>query len=111
METDNAVFDLEVPLTPAGRFDPESAEVFFKPQPSLPLNNAIRSPTAVEFLKFARIPLAHIEPQGSGFQVRLRDMRFEAELSGRRGIVAVIDLNKESLVTGERLEFDSTPGN
>lgn len=111
VETDNAVFDLDVPLTPAGKFDPERADVFYKPQPSLTLNNAIHSPTAVEFLKFARIPLASIEPEGSGFQVRLRDMRFEAELSGRRGVVAVIDLNKESLVTGERLEFDSTPGN
>lgn len=110
VETDNAIFDLDVPLMPGGKFDPELADVFFKPQPSPTLNNAVRSPMAVEFLKFARIPLANVQPQGTGFEVRLRDMRFESELSGRRGIVAVIDLNKENLVTGQRLEFDSTPG-
>lgn len=110
VETDNAIFDLDVPLMPGRKFDPELAEVFFKPQPSLPLNKAIDTSIAVEFLKFARMPLANVEPEGSGFQVRLRDMRFESELAGRRGIIALIDLNKESLVTGERLEFDATPG-
>ena len=33
-------------------------------------------------------------------------MRFASELPGRRGIIAVIDLNAQSLVTSERLEFD-----
>jgi hypothetical protein len=34
-------------------------------------------------------------------------MRFASELAGRRGLIAVIDLNAQSQVTNEHLEFDS----
>ena len=81
----------------------------FKPQPSLTLTNALHSAAAIAFLAYARFPLANVEPQGPGFEVRLRDMRFASELRGRRGIIAIIDLNAESLVIGERLEFDRSP--
>jgi inner membrane protein len=107
IETDNAVFNLEVPLAPMSRFDPEFADVYYKPQPSLTLKNAINSAVAIDFLSFARFPLAHVEPESGGFQVRLRDMRFESELAGRRGVIAVIDLSAQNLVINERLEYDS----
>jgi inner membrane protein len=109
VETDNAVVNVEVPLGPGQVFDPESAIVHFKPQPSLALTNAVKSATAAEFLNFARFPLASVGPEGDGFQVRLRDMRFASQLPGRRGIIAVIGLNAQSLVIHEHLEFDSSP--
>jgi inner membrane protein len=109
VETDNAIFNLEVPLGPGREFDPELADVHFKPEPSATLKSAVGSSTAIEFLNFARFPLASVQPEGDGFQVRLRDMRFESELAGRRGIVAVIDLNAQSLVVGERLEYEGSP--
>jgi inner membrane protein len=109
VETDNALINLEVPLGLGREFDPDAGDVHFKPESSLPLKNAVSSNVAVEFLNFARFPLASVAPDGYGFRVRLRDMRFASELPGRRGIVAVIDLNAQSLVTGERLEFDA-PG-
>jgi inner membrane protein len=111
VETDNALMNLEVPLGPASVFDPDLADVHFKPEQSVTLKNAISSATAIDFLSYARFPLAHIEPEGNGFQVRLRDMRFASELSGRRGIIAVIDLNAQSLVIGEHLEFDAASVN
>jgi membrane-bound metal-dependent hydrolase YbcI (DUF457 family) len=106
VETDNAVFNLEVPVGLGRAFDPDQAEVHYKPQPAAALKNAVVCPTAVEFLNFARFPLASVQPEGDGFQVRLRDMRFAKELPGHRGIVAVIDLNAQSQVIGEHLEFD-----
>src|SRR5580704_4444496 len=109
VETDNAIFNLEVPLGPGREFDPELADVHFKPQPSLTLKNAVNSSSAIEFLNFARFPLASVQPEGDGFQVRLRDMRFASELTGRRGVVAVIHLNAQSLVIGDHLEFDTSP--
>jgi inner membrane protein len=109
VETDNALFNLEVPLGPGREFDPELADAHFKPDPSVTLKNALGSSTAIEFLNFARFPLASVQPEGDGFQVRLRDMRFASELAGRRGVIAVIDLNAQSLVTGEHLEYDSSP--
>jgi len=111
VETDNAIFNLEVPLGPGREFDPEIADPHFKPEPSLTLKNAASTSTAIEFLNFARFPLASVQPESDGFQVRIRDMRFASELAGRRGIIAVIDLNAQSLVIGEHLEFDSAAGN
>ena len=108
-ETDNALVNVDVPLGPATVFDPDLADVHFKPEPSLTLTNALNSATAIAFLGYARFPLANVEPEGAGYQVRLRDMRFASELPGRRGIIAVIDLNAQSLVIGERLEFDGSP--
>jgi inner membrane protein len=106
VETDNAIFNLEVPLGPGREFDAESADVHFKPEPSVTLKNAVSSSAAIEFLNFARFPLASVQPQGDGFQVRLRDMRFQSELAGQRGIIAVIELNAQSIVIGEHIEFD-----
>lgn len=110
VETDNAVINLEVPLGPGGEFDPDLGDVHFKPEPSTTLKDAVSSPAAIEYLNFARFPLASVQPEGPGFQVRLRDMRFASELAGRRGLIAVIDLNAQSLVISEHLEFDSTTG-
>src|SRR6202521_789430 len=105
VETDNAVINLEVPLGPGREFDPELADVHFKPDSSVTLKNAVSSASAIEFLNYARFPLASVQPEGDGFQVRLRDIRFATELAGRRGVIAVIDLNAQSLVIGERLEY------
>ena len=107
VETDNALVNANVPLAPGTVFDPDLADVHFKPEDSLALKNAVKSATAIEFLGYARFPLANVEPNGDGFQVRLRDMRFASELPGRRGIVAIIHLNAQSLVIDERLEFDA----
>ncbi len=108
VETDNALFNMEVPLGPGRAFDPELADVHYKPQPSVTLQNAVASSAAIDFLNFARFPLANVEPMGDGFEVRLRDIRFESELTGRRGVVAVIELNAQSLVIGEHFEFDAS---
>ncbi|MGH9680807.1 MAG: metal-dependent hydrolase [Candidatus Acidiferrales bacterium] len=106
VETDNALFNVDVPVWLGRPFDPDLADVHFKPETSLALKNAAASRTAAEFLSFARFPLANVEPRGDGYEVRFRDMRFASELPGRRGILAVIGLNAQSLVTSERLEFD-----
>jgi inner membrane protein len=111
VETDNALVNVDVPLGPGSVFDPDLADVHFKPEQSLSLKNAVNSATAIDFLSYARFPLANVEPEGDGYQVRLRDMRFASELPGRRGIIAVIHLNAQSLVIDGHLEFDAPPRN
>jgi inner membrane protein len=106
VETDSALVTLNVPLAPGAVFDPDLADVHFKPEDSPALKNAVKNATAVDFLAYARFPLASVEPEGDGFQVRLRDMRFASELPGRRGIIAVIHLNAQSQVVDAHLEFD-----
>jgi inner membrane protein len=106
IETDNALLKMDVPLGPLSYFDPELGDIYFKPEQSLALRNAVGSQTAIDFLSYARFPLAHVEPEGRGFQVRLRDMRFSFERPGQRGVIAIIHLNAEGLILNERLEFD-----
>jgi inner membrane protein len=108
-ETDNALVNVNVPLGPGAIFDPDHADVHFKPEESLTLKNAVKSATAIDFLNYSRFPLASVQPEGDGYEVRLRDMRFATELPGRRGVVAVIHLNAQSMVIDERLEFDKPP--
>ncbi len=107
VETDNALVNVEVPLFPESAFDPDQAAVHFKPEETPALKNAGSDIAAIEFLSYARFPLASVEPRNDGYEVRLRDMRFASELPGRRGIVAVIELNAQGLVVNSRLEFDS----
>jgi inner membrane protein len=106
VETDNALFNVDVPLAPGLVFDPDLADVHYKPDPSLALNNAVSSAVGTEYLAYARFPLANVEPAGDGYEVRIRDMRFASELAGRRGVIAVIRLNAQSLVVSEHFEFD-----
>ncbi len=108
VETDNAVGNVEVPLSPGSPFYPQLAALHFKPNPTIALENAWNSPAAMEFLAYARFPLADVEPLGDGLEVRLRDMRYESGLLGQRGIIAVIDLNARNVVVDARLEFDSS---
>src|SRR5712692_1639611 len=68
VETDNALVNVDVPLGPGTAFDPDLAGVHFKPEESLALKNAVKSATAVEFLTYARFPLANVEPEGGGYQ-------------------------------------------
>src|SRR6202047_2724225 len=107
VETDNALVNVNVPLGPGSSFDPDLVDVHFKPEDSLALKNAVKSATAIEFLSYARFPLANVEPDGYGFQVRLRDMRFASQLPGQRGIIGVIHLNAQSQVIDGHLEFDA----
>jgi membrane-bound metal-dependent hydrolase YbcI (DUF457 family) len=111
VETDNALVNVDAPIGPGSVFDPDLADVHFKPEESQALKNAVKSPTAIEFLSCARLPLASVAHEGDGYQVRLRDMRFASEVPGRRGIVAVIDLNAQSLVINGHLEFDAPQNN
>jgi inner membrane protein len=107
VETDNALVNVNVPLGPGSVFDPDLADIHFKPEESLALKNAVKSAAAIEFLSYARFPLANVEPEGDGYQVRLRDTRFASELPGRQGIIAVIHLNAQRLVIEDHLEFDT----
>ena len=105
------LFNLEVPRGTRARIRSGIGGRVFQAGTVTDAEKCHCSSTAAEFLNFARFPLASVQPEGDGFQVRLRDMRFASELAGRRGIIAVIHLNAQSLVISEHLEFDSEASN
>jgi inner membrane protein len=107
VDTQNTLQTLSVPLLFPGEFDPLSARVFYKPDPSAALNAARATKTAATFLSFARFPWAEVEKTDRGFRVVLMDMRFDQELSGSHRVSAVIELNGQSQVVNEELRFGS----
>lgn len=107
VETDNMILSVDVALFPGRAFDPDAAEVHYKPEASVMLKNALVSPAAAEYLKFARFPIARVQPKDSGFQVRIRDMRFASGFDGQSSLEAVIQENAQGVATQDRIEFDS----
>ncbi|MGO9639993.1 MAG: metal-dependent hydrolase [Candidatus Acidiferrales bacterium] len=105
VETDDTLDELEISLSPGGNFDPESARIFYKPEPSEALEMARRTDTAIAFLEFARFPLARVERDADGYLVVMRDLRFDREEGEQNGIVAVIAVNDKNEVTHEELRF------
>ncbi len=102
--TEAALFRVDVPVV-FGSFDPFSAKLFYKPDPSPALDAARATNTAALFLSFARFPRARIENTDQGFHVEITDMRFEVGTPPGRSMTAVIDLNSQSQVTHEELKF------
>jgi inner membrane protein len=105
VETDDTLDELEVALSPGVNFDPESAQIFYKPEPSVALELAQRTDTAITFLEFARFPLARVERDGDGYLVVMRDLRFDRTEGEQNGIIAVIAVNDKNEVTHEELRF------
>ncbi len=104
VETDNALEEIEVPLGPGGRFDPDLGRTDFKPEPSPALEAARKSQVGEEFLQFARFPRARVEKTEEGYRIQLRDLRFAWPFPGG-GFSAVIELNQQLQVVNEELGY------
>jgi inner membrane protein len=107
VDTDDTMDEVEVSLAPGAAFDPESARVFYKAEPSPALDAAQRSDVAIAFLAFARFPLARVQPSGDGYRIVLSDMRFDAALRAERNVIAQIDVDANNQVTQQEFLFNS----
>jgi hypothetical protein len=99
--------EVEVSFAPGAVFDPESARVFFKAEASAALDAAQRSEVGSAFLAFARFPLARVQPSGDGYQVVLRDLRFDTGPSAERNVAAQIDVDANDQVTEQEFVFNT----
>ena len=88
-------------------FDPTLTRTYYRPEPSPPLEAARRSYVGKAFMDFARFPFAYVEPDGEGFEVIMRDLRFEQGVSGRKGFVARIRLAPNLSVVSEVFNYRS----
>ena len=105
VDTDDTMDEIEVSLAPEAAFDPESSRVFYKAEASVALEAARRSDVGIEFLEFARFPLARVQPVGDGYRIVLRDLRFDAPGHGDRSVVALIDVDANNNVTAQKMLF------
>ena len=89
-------------------FDLRRSRTYYPPEPSPPLEAARQSRTGQIFLNFARFPYSYVEPTERGYEVVLRDLRFEPAFSGRKGFVARIVLDQDLTVLREQFQFRPT---
>ncbi|MGB6200436.1 MAG: metal-dependent hydrolase [Candidatus Acidiferrales bacterium] len=107
VDTDDTIDEVEVSFAPGAAFDPESARVFYKAEPSSALDAARRSDVGGAFLQFARFPLARVQTSGEGYRITLRDLRFDAVAGADRNVIAQIDVNANDQVTQQEFLFNS----
>jgi membrane-bound metal-dependent hydrolase YbcI (DUF457 family) len=105
VETANTIEQIDVPLGPGGEFRPSSSLTVFKPNDSLALDVARRTAFAREFLTYARFPMAELQTIPNGSLVIIRDMRFSPESDALGNLRAAIELDGQTHVRSEELEF------
>ena len=84
-------------------FDPESGQVFYKPEPSVAIDAARKTETARVFLGFASFPVWRIvpipDPEG-GVSVRVGDIRFGDPGEGRFEAAFLLDAGRRVVRQG-----------
>jgi membrane-bound metal-dependent hydrolase YbcI (DUF457 family) len=103
VETDRSLQELTIDTMPGAVFDPEDGTTLFKPEPSTILERAQSSDAAKRFLRAAQFPKASIEKTSEGYEVQLRDLRYEVTGEIRHEIVAVIKTDSNGKITDDAL--------
>jgi inner membrane protein len=101
VETDNLFHEVEVSLAPGSYFDPQRANIFYKPEDSPALEAARKSETVRQFLRFARFPIARTERTEFGWLVEVRDLRFRMDATRWLGYAVRLELNRENEIIRE----------
>jgi len=105
VETERALHDVEVPVGPAGDFEPGSAMTSYKPEPSPALNAVRNSLVARRFLQVARFPKASVEKTPEGFHVIIRDFPYNLDATSGRRVQVLIDTDPSGKILSEDLDW------
>lgn len=87
-----------------GDFDPMHTRTCYPPEPSPALDVARKTRVGEIFLDFARFPYSYVEQTDAGFDVVMRDLRFD-EGPGRIGFAARIKLSPTLAVVDQVFSF------
>jgi inner membrane protein len=85
--------------------DPQGARIFRKPEPSPPLEAALKTRTAAIFMDFARFPWAEVISNENGPTVRIQDLRYQPPNYQPGGFVVRIELDNELHVRSQAFSF------
>jgi hypothetical protein len=103
VETERALRQPIVDVSPNARFNPDNGLILFKPEPSPTLDQAQRSDAAKRFLVIAQFPKADIEKTPEGYDVEIRDIRDAATGETQQEISARIHLDSNGRVLNDEL--------
>lgn len=103
--TRNTIEQISVPLGSGDEFHADTSLTSYKPENSLPLDVARRTPFALQFLRYTRFPLAELQIIPNGSLVTLRDVRFPPDADALGNMRAVIELDRQLHIRSEEMEF------
>lgn len=103
VETESALHETTVSVTPGASFNTDAAVTIHKPEASPVLDAARNDPIALAFLRVARFPKATIEKTETGYRVELQDLRYVAAGSSAREIAAFFELNSAGKIVKQEL--------
>jgi len=87
-------------------FDPTQTRTFYPPEPSPAIDAARRTEVVRIFLEFAEYPWTYMERREDGYEVVLRDLRYEYGTLGlRKGAVARVRLDENFHVLKQHFSF------
>jgi membrane-bound metal-dependent hydrolase YbcI (DUF457 family) len=109
VSTPDAIDEIDVSLLAGATFDPDRAVPHYKPDDSPAIVAAQDTSDAKLFLAYARFPFATMEPQDTGFNVTLRDLRFPARDGSRDNIVVDVRLDANSQAGEQRTRYATSP--
>jgi membrane-bound metal-dependent hydrolase YbcI (DUF457 family) len=105
VETERSLNEVTISLGPGSSFDPDSARVWYKPEPSAALDAALRTESARRFLAAVRFPKAAIEKTAQGYHVELHAFPY-GSISASSRVMAIVDTDSASKVLIDSLEWD-----
>jgi inner membrane protein len=109
VETDNTMELIDVALGPQDEFDSSRSVTLYKPQPTPALAAGEDSSTAREFLVYAKVPFARVQPHEAGFQVEIHDLRFEDGDQQPANIFVRMEYNSQVQLQRQGFFFASNP--
>jgi len=106
VETERALRELDVDLSRASSFSPDSSVVSYKPEPSPALEAARITEAARRFLQGARFPKASLEKTNTGFRVEIRDFAREGDSHSQRRVIVLVETDPSGGVLSQGLLWD-----
>jgi inner membrane protein len=106
VETVSALHEVEVDVSPGASFDPDSAVISYKPEPTPALDAARDTPVARRFLQAARFPKATVEKTPGGFHIILRAFPYNRDATSGWLVYALIDTDRSGKVLSQELAWD-----
>jgi hypothetical protein len=106
VETERAFHEIDLKLATGTPFNPDAAMVYYKPEPSAPLDAARATESVRRFLETARFPKASVEKTNTGYRVQIRDLAEEREARSGPRVIAVVETDLNAKVVSEELAWD-----
>ena len=106
VETERAFHDLDLNLASGSSFNPDAAVVYYKPEPSAPLDAACTTESVHRFLEAAKFPKATVEKSNSGYRVQLGDLAEQRESRSGPRVIAIVETDANAKVLSDELAWD-----